>query len=108
MTKLEENKKISIEEYLELNKRINEQYHQNFLEYNNRLTLVQSTKAWKIMCFFRRINEQFLKGNSSEKKKFLKWLTLKLQKNGNSIRIYNLFLYTLTYCFTLSGGVGFC
>lgn len=80
MTKLEESKKISIEEYLELNKRINEQYHQNFLEYNNRLTLVQSTKAWKIMCLFRRINEQFLKGNNIEKKKFLKWLTLKVQK----------------------------
>lgn len=77
---MEENRNISVEEYLELNKRINEVYHQNFLEYNNRLTLVQSTKAWKMMCLSRRINEQLLKGNSIEKKKFLQWVSLKLRK----------------------------
>ncbi|MED4889246.1 glycosyltransferase [Lysinibacillus fusiformis] len=74
------NDKIDIQEYLELHKRLNEHYYQNSLDYNNRLEVVQSTKAWKLMCLARRINEQFLKGNTSEKKQFLQWLKLKIKK----------------------------
>lgn len=74
------NDKIDIQEYLEMHKRLNDSYYQNSLEYNNRLELVQSTKAWKLMCLARRVKEQFLKGSMFEKRKFLQWMKLKILK----------------------------
>ncbi|WP_107839187.1 glycosyltransferase [Metasolibacillus meyeri] len=77
---MKDNKQIDIQEYIELHRRLNDSYYQNSLEYNNRLELVQSTKAWKLMCLARRINEQLLKGSSLDKKQFLKWMKLKMSK----------------------------
>jgi len=77
---MNDDSKISIQEYLELNKRVNELYYQHSLEYNNRLSLVQSTKAWKLMCLARRINEQLLKGDALQKKEFFQYVKLKLLK----------------------------
>lgn len=74
------NDKIDIQEYLEMHKRLNDSYYQNSLEYNNRLELVQSTKAWKLMCLTRRVKEQFLKGSRIEKREFLRWMKLKILK----------------------------
>ncbi|GLC87888.1 glycosyltransferase [Lysinibacillus piscis] len=79
---MKSNNQIDIQEYIELHKRLNDSYYQNSLEYNNKLELVQSTKAWKLMCLVRRINEQFLKGSSLDKKQFLKWMKLKISKQA--------------------------
>lgn len=61
-------------------KLINEVNKNTILSLKKQLTLLESTKAWKIMCLLRRINEQFFKGNKNEKKKFVTWFLNKLLK----------------------------
>lgn len=50
------------------------------IQYQNELNIAMSTKAWKAMTFLRRMNEQFLKGDKVERKKFSKWLLHKARK----------------------------
>lgn len=59
----------------------------------NQLFLAQSTKAWKIMCLLRRINEQFIKGSKIERKKFVSWFISKVFKKPISIE-YSLSKYS--------------
>lgn len=65
---------------LEINhlKMANEINKNALLTIKNRLKLIESTKSWKFMCALRRVNEQFLKGDKIEKKKFIKWFTSKI------------------------------
>ncbi|MBP2109886.1 glycosyltransferase [Paenibacillus silagei] len=48
----------------------------------NQLSLLESTKAWKLMCLLRRVNEQFLKGDRTEKRKFISWVQKKITKKA--------------------------
>ena len=58
---------------------INNLNHQLTEVYNN-IKIASTTKAWKLMCFIRRIKEQLLAGNMGQKKSFLKWIKNKLLK----------------------------
>ena len=46
----------------------------------NQISLLETTKAWKLMCLMRRVNEQFIKGDRAEKKKFISWMQKKITK----------------------------
>ncbi|NOU73890.1 glycosyltransferase [Paenibacillus sp. LMG 31458] len=51
---------------------------QSLIQLTREIERAQSTKAWKIMCALRRLNEQFIKGEKNEKRKFLKWVYNKI------------------------------
>ncbi|WP_167568676.1 glycosyltransferase [Brevibacillus migulae] len=72
------NKLHQTEQILEKTKFVNELNIHSLVELNNQIQRAQNTKAWKMMCLLRRFNEQFLKGSSAEKGKFLRWFKNKL------------------------------
>ncbi|WCF07873.1 glycosyltransferase [Paenibacillus thiaminolyticus] len=69
-----------IEKYSEKLKIINEINKKSVIKVRNELEKVSSTKAWKMMCLMRRVNEQLLKGNSIERKNFFRWIKNKFLK----------------------------
>lgn len=60
--------------------RINELNKNELITMYSQLKRVENTKAWKMMCALRRLNEQFLKAPKSEKRKFLRWTKNKILK----------------------------
>lgn len=62
--------------------RVNELNKHTLISLSNQIKRAESTKAWKVMCGIRRLNEQFIKGTRSEKKKFIRWTKNKLFKKA--------------------------
>ncbi|QJC53873.1 glycosyltransferase [Paenibacillus albicereus] len=65
--------------------RIHELNKAQLMDLNSQLMRAEHTKAWKIMCAVRRFNEQYRKGNSSERKQFWRWLRAALS-NKDGVR----------------------
>ncbi|MZQ83733.1 glycosyltransferase [Paenibacillus sp. 5J-6] len=55
-----------------------EQNTHSLIQLTRDIERAQNTKAWKVMCVLRRLNEQFIKGEKSEKRKFVKWIYNKI------------------------------
>ncbi|QTH42334.1 glycosyltransferase [Cohnella sp. LGH] len=57
------------------------EHNKNVLtQYQNELSAAMTTKAWRAMTLLRRLNEQFLKGDRVERKKFSRWLMHKARR----------------------------
>ncbi|WP_052380302.1 glycosyltransferase [Paenibacillus camerounensis] len=69
-----------IEHELQKNKVSNEININTIKTFKNKLFLLENTKAWKMMCLLRRVNEQFIKGDATERKKFVSWVQKKILK----------------------------
>ncbi|WP_066297085.1 glycosyltransferase [Bacillus sp. FJAT-29937] len=76
----ENKEKNNVVNYINQIKKFNQLYYQVLLEQNNQFDRAKNTKAWKIMCLLRRVNEQLIKGNYVEKKKFGQWVINKTLK----------------------------
>jgi len=58
--------------------RVNELNKHSLISVYSQLNRVENTKAWKVMCGLRRLNEQFIKGSKSEKRKFVRYVKNKI------------------------------